>query len=549
MYHLLPPQEAAIEGVETAWAAGHRRVIVQKPTGTGKTVAYLFLAKKLRGKRTLVLAHRKELLDQPIEKLPLIWPDCDYGVVRGEKNGIWANDVVFASVQTASRPERLALLALGKFDTIIIDEAHHTPAPTYMSILSAFPDALVVGLTATPGRADKKTLSDAGYTAFAYRMSIDDAIRYDYLCPFIVDRVAVKIDLRGVKIVDGDLDQKEVAKRAKKAGLGKEVARIYCERASDRRAVIFCPSVDVAKLATEELRKRGICAAWLSDRVSDEDREKILREFKTGKTIRVVCNYGILTEGWDDPGCDCAIILRFTQSKGLYIQMVGRVLRKLLHKKNALIIDCAPNFETHGLRDATDLTTPLTKEEKIEETEGLPIFGEFVGEEGEDDAEVEVEEAKEDPEKKDRGDSMDTLLAVTAGGALGLGSDRKLVASRRVTWIDCAQDLFAIPLRGDDHVVMRRDGEEWIAHTSREELARHADMSVVQGIAEERARREGATRLSKDDAIWRSRPANAAQLRSLSRMAVFWVDGLTQGDAADLITTETVRKKYGGVHV
>lgn len=523
-------QEAATEGVEAAFAEGHQRVIVQMPTGTGKTVLYLFLAKRRRcyGK-TLVVVHRKELIDQPIEKLPLIWPEAQYGVVRGAQDGWYARDIVFASVQTLQRPDRLACIK-ADFDMIVVDEAHRACADGHQAVLRRWPKAKVVGPTATPGRADKKTLQEAGFTAFAYRMGIDDAIRYDYLAPYVVERHAISgLDLRGVKEKDGDLDREEVARRAKEGRVvARGAARIYVERAGGQRAVIFTPDAIVAEQTAEELRALGVCADWLSDKHKDVDRERILRDFKAGR-IMVLANYGILTEGYDDPSLACVIFARFTRSKGLYIQCIGRVLRKFLNKI-ALILDCAPNWETHGLCYAGSLTKPQTAKEKDEEAEMLPVFGEF------SPGPSDVERAPANPSR--------TLLENTAGGVLEFGAGRRAVAEKRVSWIDCAPGVFAIPLRDEDHIVLcERDGL-WVARSGHEEIVAHADMAMVQGIAEQRARELGALSLSKDDAIWRSRPASDSQVGRMRSRECFFVEGITQGQAADVLTASIVRERY-----
>lgn len=544
MISLLPYQEAAHDSTLAAFDSGHRQVIVQMPTGTGKTVLYLFLSRLPRWKRVLVIAHRKELLDQPIKKLPEIWPDAEFGVVRGERDGHFAKNIVFASVQTASRPERLKKLLLRRYDLIIVDEAHRAAADTYQVILRAFPDAKVVGLTATPGRGDKKTLFEAGFTAFAYRMSIDDAIRYDHLAPFEVERVMIpELDVRGVKIdkKTGDFNERQLGKRAEKNRcVARAVPKIYKERCGDRRAVVFTPSPEVAEQCVEEGRAAGLRCEWLSDKDDDERRERIIAAFAAGK-YDFLANYGILTEGWDDQRCDCAIIARLTRVKGTYIQMFGRVLRKHPQKKFALIVDCAPNFETHGIVYGGELKKKRTRKEKEDEAEGLPVLEEF--ENGE-------ESPPEDGEAPAVGDETDprvaSLLSETGGGVLALGASRKTVTTRRVAWIECGEDLFAIPLRDEDHIVLKRHAEGgWVAHTSRETLIRHEDMALVQGVAEEHARKLGATRLTKEDALWRSAPANDGQLGLLDRLDVFYTEGLTQGEAADLITAAKVKQEYG----
>lgn len=558
MISLFPYQEAAAESTIHAFDSGHRQVIIQMPTGAGKTVLYLFLAKLPRWKRVLVVAHRKELIDQPIDKIAEIWPDAEYGIVRAERDGYYARNIVFASVQSASRPERLARLMKMHFDFIVIDEAHRTAAPSYQAILNAFPLARVVGLTATPGRADKKTLFEAGYTAFAYRLHIDDAVRYDILAPFEVVRTTIDgLDMRGVKTDEetGDFDQKQLSERARKDRcVARAVPKIWEKLAGGRRAIVFTPSAVVAKQTVEEGRKLGHRCDFVSDKDTDEEREKKISAFKRGQHDYLV-NFGILTEGYDDPECSCAIIARLTRSKGTYIQMFGRVLRKHPKKTHAVVIDCAPNYETHGIIYGVDLKKKRTKEEKTDEAQGLPVLAEFAAEDpvGAEDGAEAPEEARgdhraaevADPDESAADPRVESLLAETSGGALALGATRKTIASRRVAWLECGPDLYAIPLRDEDHIVLRSEGGLWIAHTSKEELIRHKDMSLAQGVAEQHARERGATTLTKEDALWRSAPANDGQLASLDQLRTFYTEGVTQGEAADLITSATVKERWG----
>jgi ATP-dependent helicase IRC3 len=225
---LRPYQEAAIHRFLEGAEQGHKRQIIQKPTGTGKTITGLALSQRIG--RTLWLAHREELIDQPIETLKTIWPERRYGVVKRSRDERLAEDIVFASVQsTIGRLDK----PWGDFALLVVDEAHHAAAKTYLRIIDNFtaknPKMLVAGLTATPTRSDRKNLSLAGFSAFAYRMSINEAIRHGYLAPFKGERV--------VRPLEGEAHRKWRLQRGFPRRGARESTRCRAHFESSRRKV------------------------------------------------------------------------------------------------------------------------------------------------------------------------------------------------------------------------------------------------------------------------------------------------------------------------
>jgi superfamily II DNA or RNA helicase len=522
--HLREYQKAAIRSFISGAAAGHQRQIIQKPTGVGKTITGLGLARKIG--RTLWLAHREELIDQPIETLSSLWPECVHGVVKQGRDRYTARDIVFASVQSAVR--RLAR-DWGEFALIVVDEVHHAAARTYKAIIDRFAPpgskTLVVGLTATPERGDKKNLAKAGFTAFAYRMTLHEAIECEFLVPYIAERIVLPgLDLSKVPIVAGDFDREKLKEELERVHAAEKTAEAIVARCGGRKMIVFTASVDQARKTAEELQRLGLAAGWVCGETPKDERRKTLQDLKSG-AIQVVANAMVLTEGFDDPSLGGIAVARPTKSKGLYIQMVGRGLRKYPMKLNCLILDLVGAHDLHGLQMAGRLGAPQTKEERDIETAGLPVLDEFGGE---------PEEEEKEPPASIEGVIVSRFLAAATAGP----------SSGRQTWIEAAPGIFALPC-GDRNVALFEDGGKWRAEVGNMKIIETSDLSLAQGAAEDYARSQKALGLSAKDAAWRTREPSAGQLRLMKQLNVFYADGtLTQGEASDLITAAKVRKQY-----
>lgn len=525
---LRPYQQAAIHRFLEGAEEGHKRQIIQKPTGTGKTITGLALAKRVG--RTVWFAHREELIDQPIEALASLWPKARTGVVKQSRDDRRAQDIVFASVQSAVN--RLDD-GWGDFDLCVVDEAHHAAAKSYRKVIDHFaslnPSMLVAGLTATPTRSDKKNLSQAGFTRFAYRMSIDEAIRHGFLVPYEAERVILpKFDEAKVKIAaNGDFNEKSLAEELERSHAAEHTAKAVLDKCAGRKTIIFTPTVALAKATYEEMLKLGIVAGWVCGETPSAERKKTLRALKAGE-LQAVANAMVLTEGFDDPTLSAAVIARPTRSKGLYVQMVGRILRIHPTKDYALIIDTVGAHRSNGLQ----IAARLGEKEKAR-PDDLPTAEEF-------GKPLPGDEPKEPPESKE-GEIVSRFLNEASTG------ESYRIASARVNWIEAAPGLYALPLGGEDSrsvVLFQRNGS-WVAEVGAMKIIEAADLSLVQGAGEDYARSQGALGLSWKTAVWRSREPTSGQMNLMKNHGVFYCDGaLTQGEASDLITAAMVRRKY-----
>ena len=353
-FELRPYQIQCIKSIENSTV---RRKAVIIPTGGGKTVIFALHALRQKPK-TLVLAHRRELIQQTKETFLKLDPSCSVGIVMGKQNETDAQ-ITIASIQTLARRERLRKLPTD-YDLIICDEAHHATADSYRRLFYRYglidldtcgiknaagvdsyfnENRKLLGVTATPERTDKENL-DAIFDEVVYRTSIADLIP-GYLSDFRCITRDAGVDISHVCSTTGDLNQDELGKAIEDGGLLDSLPDVITESLSGRKHIlIFLPTVDASIEATRILNEAGITAACVLGITPPEERKQTLTDFRDGK-IRVLINCLVLTEGFDCPCIDAMIVARPTKSGLLIQQMVGRGLRKSPGKKDCLILDLA----------------------------------------------------------------------------------------------------------------------------------------------------------------------------------------------------------------
>ena len=332
---LRPYQVEAVNAVKNSFLKGHHRVLMVLPTGCGKTVVFSEIARRTleKGNRVLIIAHREELLDQARQKL---WQVAGLraDIERANLHASAQSSVIVASVQTLCREVRLNEFAPDHFALIIIDEAHHALTPSYKKVIDYFEKSYVLGVTATPDRADKQKLSKV-FEDLAYDYSIADAVNDGYLVRPVAQTVNLNIDLSKVRIKCGDYDVNSTAKALYKV-LDEIADAIKDVCATRRKVVVFLPLVEISQNFAKCMQLRGIKAAEVNG--ESINRAEILADFAAEK-YQVLCNSMLLTEGWDCPAVDCVVVLRPTKSRALYVQMIGRGMRLAPDKKDLLILD------------------------------------------------------------------------------------------------------------------------------------------------------------------------------------------------------------------
>ena len=342
---LRPYQSEAKNAIFEQWDGGVKKTLLVLPTGCGKTVVFAKVTEDCvrRGHRVLILAHRGELLEQASDKLKKV-TGLGCATEKAEQTclGSWYR-VTVGSVQSLQGPKRLQKFDPDYFNTIIIDEAHHSISDGYQRVLQYFNEANVLGVTATPDRGDMRNLGQY-FESLAYEYSLPRAIREGYLSPIKALTIPLKLDLSSVGMQSGDF----------KAGdLGTaldpylhQIAEEMKEHCKGRKTVVFLPLVKTSQKFRDILNDNGFRAAEVNG--NSNDRAGILKDFDEGK-YDILCNSMLLTEGWDCPSVDCIVVLRPTKVRSLYSQMVGRGTRLHPGKDHLLLLDFLWHTELHEL--------------------------------------------------------------------------------------------------------------------------------------------------------------------------------------------------------
>lgn len=342
---LRPYQQEAETAVFEQWSGGVHRTLLVLPTGTGKTIVFAKIAEQCvrDGDRVLILAHRKELLDQAADKI-LEATGLRCAVERSEETSLdsWYR-ITVGSVQTLMRDTRLDQFDPDYFSVIIVDEAHHCISNSYQKVLQHFDDAHVLGVTATPDRGDTRNLGQY-FESLAYEYTLPQAIREGYLTPIRAVTIPLQIDMAQVGVQAGDFKAGEIdtALDPYLFSIANEMMH-YCR---ERKTVVFLPLIRTSQKFCEILNSIGFHAAEVNG--NSDDRTEILQDFESGK-YNVLCNSMLLTEGWDCPSVDCIVVLRPTKVRSLYCQMVGRGTRLSPGKDHLLLLDFLWMTEKHEL--------------------------------------------------------------------------------------------------------------------------------------------------------------------------------------------------------
>ena len=344
---LRPYQQQAKDAIFSEWGNGIKKTLLVLPTGCGKTIVFAKVAEECvkGGSRVLILAHRGELLDQAADKIgKSTGLGCATEKAEQTCIGSWFR-IVVGSVQSMMREKRLNQFPNNYFNTIIIDEAHHCISESYQKVLRHFPDAEVLGVTATPDRGDMQNLGTV-FESLAYEYTLPRAIKEGYLSPIKAVTIPLKIDMSAVGVQAGDFKSGDIATALDPylESIAEEMEK-YC---SDKKTVVFLPLVKTSQKFRDILNNHGFRAAEVNG--DSKNRAEILEAFDKDQ-YNVLCNSMLLTEGWDCPSVDCIVVLRPTKVRSLYCQMVGRGTRLSpeTNKDHLLLLDFLWHTERHEL--------------------------------------------------------------------------------------------------------------------------------------------------------------------------------------------------------
>lgn len=371
---LRPYQQEAKDAIFEQWDSGVKKTLLVLPTGCGKTIVFAKVTEDCvrKGDRVLILAHREELLKQAANKIhKSTGLGCAVEKAEQSCRGSWFR-IVVGSVQTLMSAKRLSQFSENYFDTIIIDEAHHCISDSYQRVLQHFPEANVLGVTATPDRGDMRNLGQY-FESLAYEYTLPKAIKEGYLSPIKALTIPLKIDMSGVSVQAGDFKTSDVGTALDPylESIAQEMEK-YCR---DKKTVVFLPLVKTSQKFRDLLNEHGFQATEVNG--NSDERSQILQDFENGK-YNVLCNSMLLTEGWDCPSVDCIVVLRPTKVRSLYCQMVGRGTRLSPGKDHLLLLDFLWHTERHELCHPASLICENEEvarkmTENLEKAAGCPV--------------------------------------------------------------------------------------------------------------------------------------------------------------------------------
>lgn len=342
-FALRPYQEEMINSTRVA-LRNHRAVLVQLPTGGGKTAmaSYMLGSASSKGHLGWFNVHRRELIDQSVKTFQKV--GFPYGVIAADYSADPMARVQICSVQTLAR--RIGKIREPRL--IVWDECHHIAAGSWSKIFKAFPNAKHVGLSATPARLDGRGLDDH-FDEMVCGPTMQELQRQGHLVPFKIYAPGTP-DTSGLHTRMGDFNRQETDDLMDQSSIIGNAVKHYQKYAGGERAIVFCVSIKHSEHVVAEYRANGIPAAHVDANTPRHERAQIMEWFRRGD-LRVLSNVDLFGEGVDVPDCRVVQMLRPTQSLGLYLQQVGRASRPAPGKSHALILDHAGNVMRHGLPD------------------------------------------------------------------------------------------------------------------------------------------------------------------------------------------------------
>ncbi|WP_232629008.1 DEAD/DEAH box helicase [Methylobacterium sp. Leaf118] len=363
MLRLRDYQRAALDALHGHWQAGGGPGLVVLPTGAGKALVIAALIRdwleRAPGARVCVLAHVRELVVQNHGELRAYWPEAPAGIYSAGVGRREADaQVVFGSIQ--SMRDRAA--CFGPLDLVVIDEAHLVPRAAetgygrfLAAVRAAHPGVRVAGFTATPYRLDSGRLDEGEGRVFeriVFEAGVGDLIGQGYLAPLVCKATALRLDVSGVPKRGGDYVSSALEAAVNRDWITRAAVEELAAFGRERRAwLAFCAGLAHAAAVRDAIRAEGVTCETVTGAMGRRERDRIVRDFRAGR-IRCLASVGVLSTGFNVPEVDLIALLRPTQSAGLYVQQVGRALRRAPGKADGLVLDYAGLVRMHGPVDA-----------------------------------------------------------------------------------------------------------------------------------------------------------------------------------------------------
>lgn len=537
-------QIQCLDSIKTSYDKGINRQLVVLPTGTGKTAIFSNLPQKMHKPKMLVLAHREELLEQAKNKITEFNPDLYVDIEQAERHASFQADVVIASVPTLGRTNsnRIKDFNPSEFQTIIVDESHHSTASSYRNILGYFgvfedKSKLMVGWTATPKRGDNVGL-DAIFQDVVFHRDIREMIESKWLCPITAYRIKTSSDISNVAAHAGDFSEKELSEAVDTESRNKLILDVYKSLCQNRRTLIFCVNVKHTQNVAKTLLDAKIDCGIVLGNTDRQIRAKTLSDFASGH-INVVANCAVLTEGYDLPQLSAIIMARPTQSGLLYTQMLGRGTRIAENKENLLVLDLVDNSSKHQVMTASSMF-------------GLPLNFDSKGKDVlELSKEVEEQLSKTPGLPMDKFANIDDLKTYLEKFSLFTAQSRidsDVEKYSELTWIQIGEKYF-IPLSKTEKLILHKNmlnkyefGMSQFGTNHRIEIADDLENGFKFADKYVKATYPDLIGLYLKSARWRKDAASDKQKLLLRSFGIQFPETITKGEASNIITREFNKK-------
>ena len=337
-------QQEAMTALVELRAKNEKRALLIAATGTGKTYLSIFDVKQVQPKKVLYVAHRDMILNKAEESFRNLLPEIKTGFLNGFQKDIQV-DFLFASIFTLSKEETLQSFSKDEFDYIIVDEVHHAGAESYQKIINYFTPKFLLGLTATPERTDGFDIFQVFHNNIPYEIRLQKALEEDLLCPFHYYGLS-DLTVDGEEIDDksdfAKLVSEERIKHIEKA------IKLYKSNDYPVKGLIFCSRVEEAKELSAKLNQHGFYTTYLTGEHSDTEREATIKRLESNEDkLEYIISVDIFNEGVDIPCVNQVVMLRPTQSAIIFVQQLGRGLRKDKSKTYVSVIDFIGNYENN----------------------------------------------------------------------------------------------------------------------------------------------------------------------------------------------------------
>lgn len=337
-------QQEAMASLHNLRGQNENRALLIAATGTGKTYLSIFDVKQFKPKKVLYVAHRDMILDKSEKSFRNVLPDIKTGFLNGTHKDMGA-DYLFASVFTLAKDDILKSFKKDEFDYIIIDEVHHAGAESYKKVIDYFTPKFLLGLTATPERTDGFDIFAMFHNNIAYEIRLQKAMEEDLLCPFHYYGLS-DLTVNG-EVIDDKSDFSKLVCDERIKHIERSI-NLYRNFAYPVKGLIFCSRVEEAKELSEKLNRDGYFTKYLTGDNSDSEREKVIQELESDENpLQYIISVDIFNEGVDIPSVNQVVMLRPTQSAIIFVQQLGRGLRKSSGKTYVSVIDFIGNYENN----------------------------------------------------------------------------------------------------------------------------------------------------------------------------------------------------------